>query len=184
MFDFKKKRLDPLLKEFVDRINGAMPVNSPDQALGLLNVKKDIGARLGKLAQGQRMRGTTIFLTTLAATGGLVAAAFLAPAAAIAAGGGAAVVLLGGSLMAQKCAMNRGEATRDRYVLSDKIDTEVALAMTRFSGSAAAPDVKAALGQAFTDASSKKEYDALAKHAAKFVPPQPKKVAVAAPAGK
>jgi hypothetical protein len=182
MFDFKKKRLDPLLKEFVDRINTAMPVNTPDQAIGLLGVKKDIGARFGKLAHGQGMRAATLLLTTLATAGGLVAAVFLAPAAAIAAGAGAAVVLLGGGLMAQKCALNKGEATRDRYILSDKIDTEVALAMTRFSGSAAAPEVKTALGQAFAEASDKKGFEALAKRAAKFVPPQPKQIA--APAAK
>ena len=177
MFDFKKKRLNPLLRQCVEKIDGALPVNTPDQAIGLLNLKQEITAKLGKLAQGQGLKAKlTFYGSVLLAVAG-VAGAFLAPPVAVPAGIAAAAVFLGGSLLSQKYALNRGEVTQNRYVLSDKIDTEVAVAMTHFPALASSPDVKAALAQAFTEAANKKDYEGLSKRAMKFSPPAPKPAA-------
>lgn len=177
MFDFKKKRLNPLLRQCVENINGALPVNTPDQAIGLLNLKQEITEKLGKLAQGQGFKAKMTFYGSVLLAAACVVGAFFAPPVAIPAAGAAAAIFLGGSLLSQKYALNRGEVTQNRYVLSDKIDTEVALAMTRFPAMASSPDIKTALGQAFTEAANKKDYEALSKRAMKFTPPAPKPVA-------
>ncbi|TAL40187.1 MAG: hypothetical protein EPN97_00740 [Alphaproteobacteria bacterium] len=177
MFDFKKKRLNPLLRQCVENINGALPVNTPDQAIGLLNLKQEITEKLGKLAQRQGLKAKlTFYGAVLLAVAG-VAGAFLAPPVAIPAGVAAAAVFLGGSLLSQKYALNRSEVTQNRYVLSDKIDTEVAVAMTRFPALASSPDVKTALAQAFTESANKKDYESLSKRALQFTPVAPKPAA-------
>jgi hypothetical protein len=177
MFDFTKKRLNPLLRKSVEAVNAMLPVNTPDQAIGLLNLKKEITERFGKLAQGQGLKAKMIFYGSalLAAAG--VAGALLAPPVAVPAGMAAAAVFLGGSLLSQKCAMNKGAATESRYVLSDKIDTEVAVAMTRFPSFASSPDVKTALAQGFTEAANKKDFESLSRRAMKFSLPAPKQAA-------
>ncbi|MEZ0226782.1 MAG: hypothetical protein ACAH83_19650 [Alphaproteobacteria bacterium] len=177
MFDFTKKRLNPLLRKSVEAINGALPVNTPDQALSLLNLKKEITERFGKLAQGQGLKAKMIFYGSVLLAVAGVAGAFLAPPVAVPMGIAAAAVFAGGSVLSQKCAMNKGAATESRYVLSDKIDTEVAVAMTRLPSLSSNPDIRTALAQAFTEAASKKDFDALSKRAMKFILPAPKPAA-------
>ena len=177
MFDFTKKRLNPLLRKSVEAINGALPVNTPDQALSLLNLKKEITERFGKLAQKQGLKAKAIFYGSVLLAAAGVVGAFLAPPVAVPAGITAAAVFVGGSVLSQKCAMNKGAATESRYILGDKIDTEVAVAMTRFPSLSSNPDIKTALAQAFTEATNKKDFEALAKRAMKFTLAVPKPAA-------
>ena len=180
MFDFRKKHLYPVLRQFVEKINGALPLNKPEQASSLLDLKKDITANLGKLAQGQGARAKMTFLGTLATSAGLVVLACMAPPAALAAGVGAAAAFVAGTSVAQKFSLNRGAIVQGRHVLTEKIDSEVIQAMPGFVTAMQAPEFKARLAEAFDSAANKKEYDALAKRALKAEAPKPK--AIAAPA--
>ena len=184
MFDFRKKHLYPVLKQFVEKINGALPLNKADQAGGLLGLKQEISGKLGKLAQGQGAKAKMTFLATLATTAGLIALAVLTPPLAIAAGAGAGAVLVAGTAVAQKYFLNRGAITEARHVLTEKIDAEIIQALPNLGFAATTPDFKTMLSQAFDDAANKREYDSLARRALKAETPKPKAqpVAVAAAA--
>jgi hypothetical protein len=174
MFDFRKKHLYPVLRQFVERINGALPLNKPDQAAGLLDLKKDITTSLNKMAQGQGRWARVAGLTTLVATAGLITLAAMMPPAAIVAGIGAAVAFVGGTAVTQKFSLNKGAITQGRHVLTEKIDAEVIQAMPNFLSAYQAPDFKARLIEAFDTAANKKEYDSLARRALKVDLPKPK----------
>lgn len=182
MFDFRKKHLYPVLKQFVEKINSALPLNRPDAASGLLDLKKDITTSLDKLARGQGNKAKMTFLGTLAATAGLIVLAVTMPPAAIVAGIGAGAVFVAGTAVAQKFSLNKSAITQGRHVLTEKIDSEVIQAMPNFLTAYQAPDFKTRLTEAFGAAANTKEYEALAKHALKAETPKPKAAPVAVPA--
>ena len=174
MFDFRKKHLNPVLRQFVERINGALPLKGAEQTASLLDLKKVITDSLGKLSRSEHRKSLTTMFATLATTGGLIATAILMPPAAIGASIAAAAVFVAGLAGAQKFSLNEAAASRGRFVLTEKIDAEVIQALPNLGFAATTPDFKTMLTQSFAGAANKREYDALARHALKAALPQPK----------
>lgn len=180
MFDFKKKHLNPVLKQFVERINGALPLKGAEQMASFLDLKKVATDSLNKIARSEHRKSVTTMFATLATTGGLIAAAVLMPAAAIAASVAAGAVFIAGLAGAQKFSLNEAAASRGRYVLTEKIDAEVIQSLPNLGFSATTPEFKTMLAQSFDAAANKEEYKALAKRAMKSEPPKAKAQPVAA----
>jgi hypothetical protein len=167
MFDFKAKKLNPIIKDAVGDIDAALATESvPDEIENLLAAKESADKKLGGLVDGEMAKGGAVLLGVAAV---IVASLFAAVTAPLGAALGAASLGISaiGILHANKKVMNSACAKRTREAVSEAVNSQVAQLAAGNAGEAMkSPRYCAAIAAVFNAASGKDHLQRLRAHIA------------------
>lgn len=166
MFDFRKKKLNPVVKRIVEDIDDALRIEPGEERMGrLLSIQEDAQKKLNHVVN--RDRAASAITSAVAIAGSLTALYFFVLSTACIV---ALPALVLASCVALKKVLNENAAAGDRQTLNAKINDE--LVKTAFSAPEAAgksPRFAQAIKRAFNSADAGQAYTKLTTRVA-FVP--------------